>query len=132
VADLLVVDDNADIAALVEMMLVGDGHDVRVASDGAAGLRALSDRLPDLVLLDVDMPVLDGPSMAYRMLVEDCGKDIVPIVLVSATLDLPKVARQVGTPYMLVKPFDPAALLEVTARALAERLPPTPSLPERS
>lgn len=124
--DLLIIDDNVDIADLLEDMMLAEGHCVRVAHDGEAGLRALAERLPDLVLLDVDMPVLDGPGMAYRMMVEDCGKEQIPIVLISGTLDLPRIARTVGTPYHLPKPFDPDELLAVTGLALAERKPPIP------
>jgi CheY-like chemotaxis protein len=127
-ADVLVVDDNEEIAGLVAELMLQAGHDVRVAHDGAEGLSALSDRLPDLVLLDVDMPVLDGPGMAYRMLVEDCGRETLPIVLCSAAANLRKIALRVGTPYALTKPFDPDALMDVTARALGERTPPTPTL----
>lgn len=125
-ADLVVVDDSADIACLVEAIMVAEGHSVRTAGDGAEGLKVLGERLPDLVIMDVEMPVLDGPGMAYRMLVEDLGKECVPIVIVSGAANLARIARGVGTPYVLAKPFDPDALLAVTALALAERRPPTP------
>ena len=127
-ADVLVVDDNEEIAGLIAELMLQAGHQVRVAHDGAQGLSALTDRLPDLVLLDVDMPILDGPGMAYRMLVEDCGRETLPIVLCSAAMNLRRIARRVGTPYALEKPFDPDALMDVTARALGERTPPTPTL----
>ncbi len=123
-ADLLIVDDNVDLAALIEMLLTGEGHRVRVAHDGEEGMRALDGRVPELVILDVDMPVLDGPGMAYRMLVEDCGRELIPIVLLSGTIDLAAVARRVGTPYVLPKPCDPERLLQTVARALVERTPP--------
>jgi CheY-like chemotaxis protein len=127
-ADVLVVDDNDEIAGLIAEMMRMEGHEVRVAHDGAEGLAALTERIPDLVLLDVEMPILDGPGMAYRMLVEDCGRETLPIVLCSAAANLPRVARRVGTPYALAKPFDPDALIEIAARALGERRPPTPGL----
>src|SRR5690348_3010999 len=63
-ADVLVVDDNLDISELLEALLAEEGHLVRVAHDGEEGLRALDERLSDVVILDVDMPVLDGPGMA--------------------------------------------------------------------
>jgi CheY-like chemotaxis protein len=125
-AELLVVDDDADIAQLVELFLVGEGHRVRVAYDGEAGLSALRERLPDVVVMDIDMPILDGPGMAYRMLVEDCGKETIPIVIVSGNMNLPQIARRVGTPYTLSKPFGPAELVRLTDRALTERTPPCP------
>jgi CheY-like chemotaxis protein len=125
-ADLVVVDDTVEITELLDALLRGEGHQVRTAGDGAEGMKVLAERLPDLVIMDVEMPVLDGPGMAYRMLVEDCGRESVPIVMVSGAANLPRIARRVGTRYLLAKPFEPEALLAVVARALAERSPPTP------
>jgi CheY-like chemotaxis protein len=125
-ADLLIVDDNVDLAELLDGLLRSEGYGTRVAHDGQAGLGALNERLPDAVLLDVDMPVLDGPGMVYRMLLEDCGKENIPIVLVSGAVTLDAVARAVGTPYVLTKPFTLGQLLPVVERALAERTPPRP------
>lgn len=125
-ADVLVVDDNADIAECLEATLTLEGHYVRVAGDGERGLRALADRASDLVILDVDMPVLDGPAMVYRMLIEDCGLESIPIIMSSAVPRLHEVAARVGTPYFLGKPFDPTELMELVTRALAEKKAPSP------
>ena len=82
--------------------------------------------MPDLVVLDVEMPVLDGPGMVTRMLVEDAGRERIPVVLVSGVVELSSVAERVGTPYALAKPFDPTALLALASQALRERRPPAP------
>ena len=125
-ADVLVVDDNEDITECLESLLALEGHRVRLASNGEQGLAALTDRLPDLVILDVDMPILDGPGMAYRMFVENCGRQLIPIVLSSAALRLPEIAARVGTPYYIGKPFDPTELMRLVTRAHEERTPPCP------
>jgi DNA-binding response OmpR family regulator len=125
-SDVLIVDDNVDLAELVELLLTSEGYRVRVAHDGEAGMLALAERLPDLVVLDVDMPVLDGPGMAYRMLVEDCGRETIPIVLLSGTTNLVAIGRRVGTPFLLSKPCEPEPLLAMVRRALTERTPPRP------
>jgi CheY-like chemotaxis protein len=127
-ADLLVVEDNPDLAEPLIDLLVELGHRVDSACHGEEGLRRL-DRgpLPDLVLLDVEMPVLDGPGMAYRMLIEDAGKELIPVILLSGVMDLPKVAARVGTPYFLTKPYRIDALLALLDRALAERHVPCPA-----
>jgi CheY-like chemotaxis protein len=125
-ADLLIVDDNVDLAELLGDFFASEGHRVRIAHDGEAGMLELGVRLPDLVILDVDMPVLDGPGMAYRMLVENCGKERIPIVLLSGNPDLPAVARRVGTRYVLPKPCCPERLQSVVARSLVERASPRP------
>jgi CheY-like chemotaxis protein len=126
-ADLLVVEDNPDLAESLSTLLVDLGHHVDVACDGEEGLERLdAGKLPDVVLLDVEMPVLDGPGMAYRMLVEDVGKDKIPLILLSGVMDLHKVAAKVGTPYFLAKPYKVERLLELLDRALVERRAPQP------
>lgn len=125
-ADVLIVDDNEDIAECLKMLLTLEGHRVRLASNGEQGLLALDAGLPDLVILDVDMPLLDGPGMAYRMLIEDFGRESIPIILSSAEPRLSDIAARVGTLYYLEKPFDPAALIRLVTRALEERGAPRP------
>jgi DNA-binding NtrC family response regulator len=124
-ADLLVVDDDRDLAAALTDVLVDAGHTVRVAENGWAGVAALNERLPDLVLLDIEMPSLDGPGMANQMFVRDAGRERIPILLVSAFADLPGVARRIGTPYSAPKPCELGKLLDLVDRALRERIPPT-------
>jgi DNA-binding NtrC family response regulator len=126
VAEVVLVDDDEDVAWALQQLLEIAGHTVRVAHDGEEGLLLLQQRLPDLAILDVEMPLLDGPSMAYRMFVHNCGLENIPIVLVSGVLDLPGVAARVGTPYFSAKPFDPAEMMSLVDRALTERALPRP------
>jgi CheY-like chemotaxis protein len=125
-ADILIVDDCTDLALTLGEMLTLSGHTVRIATDGHEGLAALDERLPDLVVLDVDMPLLDGPSMAHRMLIRDVGREEIPIVLASGNVDLLDVAALVGTPYAVPKPSPPEVILGVVDRALYERVAPHP------
>jgi CheY-like chemotaxis protein len=79
VSHLLLVDDDNDVVELFAEFLRGEGHQVRTASTGEEGLVALrAAPLPDLLVLDVDMPVLGGPGMAHKMLVHDAGEEKVP------------------------------------------------------
>ena len=129
-AKLLVVEDDADLASLIEMFLTAGGHDVRVAHDGEEDLKLLhAEMLPDTIIMDVEMPVLDGPGMAYRMFVEDAGKEKIPLVIVSGAPRLGDIAERVGTPYVLSKPFDPVDLVGIVNKALSERRPPRPQTP---
>jgi CheY-like chemotaxis protein len=129
VANLLVVDDDADVAELLAAVLESRGHSVRVARDGREGLRLVAEGYPDLVLLDVEMPFVTGPEMSREMLFRDRGQEEIPIVLLSAVPNLFRVAARVGTPYFLRKPYDAAAVSALVDSALAERRPPLP-LPE--
>jgi DNA-binding response OmpR family regulator len=124
-AELILVDDNDDVRDILAEFLRMEGHVVRVGTDGDCGLRLLADGLPDAALLDVDMPILSGPDMAYRMFVLDLGRENIPIVFLSGVPDLERIAAQVGTTYYLPKPFSLEALHEVLAKVLRERLAPT-------
>ncbi|HEY0190089.1 MAG TPA: response regulator, partial [Kofleriaceae bacterium] len=64
---VLIVDDNVDAAELLSMTLELRGHTVRVANDGAEALRAVEDFTPDLALLDIGLPVMDGYELARRL-----------------------------------------------------------------
>src|SRR5262245_57741673 len=123
-ADLLVVDDDVDGADMLADVLRDEGHVVRIAHDGLQGLALLARRLPDAVLLDVEMPVLTGPQMAVKMFLNDCGQEEIPVVLLSGVNNLTAVAGLVQTPYFLGKPYTVDAMLKLLGRALVERMPP--------
>jgi DNA-binding response OmpR family regulator len=126
VADLLLVEDESDIAVPLTMYLEIEGHSVRRAENGQAGLREISKKFPELILLDVEMPILTGPQMAIRLLIEDCGRENIPIVLLSGVNNLTEVATKIGTPYFLAKPFSFDQLAVVLRKALRERFAPQP------
>lgn len=131
-AELLLVDDDSDAAGVLAEALELEGYRVRVAGDGQKGLTRLDEGLPDIVVLDVEMPLLDGPTMALQMFLTDAGKEKIPILLCSGILNLPSVAAQVGTPYFLAKPYTLDAMFHLVARALTERKAATPHVPRRS
>jgi CheY-like chemotaxis protein len=126
VADILVVEDDADIATLLDGIISDLGHEVRIARNGEVGLDSLAERLPDLVIMDVEMPLLSGPDMAERMFVHNLGRENIPIVIASASPALPEIAVRVGTPYFLGKPFSTEELARLIARALREQVLPRP------
>ena len=126
-ANVLIVDDDADTVNLETDLLESAGYVIQTGGNGAEGLRSLEKgRLPDCIVLDVDMPVLSGPGMAHEMLLHDAGQDKIPIVLVSGRDDVAQVAARMGTKYFLKKatPGYAKNLLETVACALAERQTP--------
>lgn len=125
-ADLLVIDDDLDGADALAEILRTEGHQVRVGYNGEDGLRLARERLPDMALLDVEMPLLDGPGMAHQMFIHDMGMELVPVVLVSGAVNLRQVAATVGTPYFLGKPYRYEQIVTLANRALSERTPPDP------
>lgn len=125
-ASVLLIDDDADLRDLLTELLEMAGHDVTTACNGVEGLRALDVRFPQLVVSDLEMPVLDGAAMVYRMFVENVGRENIPIIMVSAAPSLAAVATAIGTPYFLTKPFSVTALLTMVDRVLAAPIPPRP------
>src|SRR5690349_19485142 len=102
-ARILVVDDNADIRSLVAELLRRAGHDVVEADNGRAGLRALHSAPPDLVVLDVSMPELDGWQTLER--IRDLS-DVPVLMLTARGEELERVrGLQAGADDYVVKPF---------------------------
>lgn len=125
-ANLLLVDDDGDGVETMAEVLRHVGHEVRTACDGDEGLQALRGApLPDVVVLDVDMPVLSGPGMAREMLVHDAGEEKIPVMLVSGRPDLAQIAGRMGTPYFLAKGASVKEFLGMLDRAVRERLAPS-------
>lgn len=125
-ANLLIIDDDIDSAGVLAEIMRTYGHEVRVGYDGREGLRLAAERLPDLALLDVEMPLLDGPGLACEMLVHDMGLENVPVIFLSGVTNLKEIATQVGTPYFLGKPYRHEQLLALVNRALSEGIAPRP------
>ncbi len=126
-ADILIVDDDDDLRSTVAEVLELSGHHARVARNGEEGLLALEGGLPELILLDIEMPVLDGPAMAYRAAVTNAGRERIPIVVTSGYADIENVADRIGTPYYLPKPCSIELLTKLIEQALAEKRPPHPA-----
>ena len=111
-ARILVVDDNPNNVEIVRMRLEAHGYDVVTAADGGAGLTTIRDQLPDLVLLDIMMPKLDGFEVCRRLRA-DASLPFIPIILVTAKSDPKDVvaALEAGGDEFLTKPVDHAALV---------------------
>ena len=115
---IVIADDNVDSAESLAVLLSLDGHRVRVAHDGAAAVRLTLDNTPDLVILDLGMPGMDGHEAAARIRGADSGSDIVLVALSGYAQPADRArSREVGFDMHLVKPLDPAQLRDVLAVA---------------
>ncbi len=109
---ILVVDDDPDIARFVEVNLRSAGYDVAVAGDGEEALEKAGDLRPDLVLLDVMMPRIDGFEVAQRLRKNPQTANTSIIMLTAKALSADKVTGlQSGADDYIIKPFDPIELL---------------------
>ena len=115
---VLVVDDEPALREIMADALVAEGYRVTTAGNGAEALERLAQDRPDLIVLDLMMPVLDGWTFIERYR-ESAGAEV-PILSSSAVMSDPVAERlqQFGVRICLTKPFDLADFLECVARVL--------------
>ncbi|MDQ2913929.1 MAG: response regulator [Chloroflexota bacterium] len=119
---VLVVDDKASNRELLEAHLDKLGYEVRQAADGIEALDAVAEREPDLILLDIDMPRLDGIAVCHKLKAHPVRR-LIPIVLLTASGDHDVRLRGLaaGADDFLNKPFDARELLVRTKVLLRDR-----------
>lgn len=120
---LLIVDDEPDVLLTLRMILEAEGFDASLAADGETALRRIDEEHPDLVVLDIMMPVLDG----WFVLAELAGRRHRPRVVVcsakSSDVDRAR-ARELGADEYVTKPFEPDHLVTVIRGVLARAVGP--------
>jgi len=116
-AGVLVVDDDANLREFIRVNLEREGYSVREATSAEEGLRALEEQPPDLILLDVMMPRVDGWEM-LRAVQARHGVDAIPVIMYSGKVDEADEAAKRGARAFIGKPFDPSQLLEATKQLL--------------
>ncbi len=113
---ILVVDDNRDVADSLGMLLTLLNQDVRIAYDGLAALGLAADFRPELVLLDIGMPTLDGYETAARLRAQPWGRDIRLVALTGwGQEEVRRRSHAAGFDRHLVKPIDGQALADLLA-----------------
>lgn len=114
---ILLVEDNADAAEATRMLLEFDGHDVRVAGDGLSGVRAANEARPDLALIDLGLPEIDGLEVARRIR-RLPGLEVLPLVALTGfgSGNDEREALAAGFDAHMAKPADPARLRAILAR----------------
>ena len=119
---VLVADDDPDILALVRFRLEREGYDVVSAPDGQAALELALDHTPDLAVLDVMMPRLDGYEVTRRLREHEATKGM-PIILLTARVGESDLQRgfEMGADGYVTKPFSPQMLREQVQAALGAR-----------
>jgi CheY-like chemotaxis protein len=113
---ILVVDDEPTITAFLAEVLHDEGYRVAVVHDGASAVLAIRSDLPDLVMLDINMPVMPGDEVLHEL--RGNGFPTLPIIVVTAALR-PERYLAPGATALLTKPFDLDRLLATVARCLS-------------
>ncbi len=124
-AKILVVDDDPNVQRLLQYTLKQEGYEVVSAVDGAEGFRLWASELPDLILLDVMLPNLDGYQVAQKIRAEEGEGSHIPIIMLTAEREVEQKVRglRAGADDYLIKPFHPAELLARIKSLLARFAP---------
>ncbi len=117
---VLVVDDEPNIVLSLEFLMKQAGFDVRVARDGDAALQAVADQVPDLILLDVMIPGIDGYELCQKMRANPRLQSVKIIMLTAKSRDVEREKGfALGADEYITKPFSTRELVERVKRILA-------------
>jgi DNA-binding response OmpR family regulator len=110
---ILVVDDEKDLVEVLTLRLEGSGFKVIVAYDGGEALKKVKEENPDLIILDIVMPVMDGFEVLARLRRDAQTKDT-PVIVLTCKGESKAIfkAQSLGATDYLIKPFEPSELLD--------------------
>lgn len=111
---VLVVDDDEDMQDLLRQALETESYDVTVAQDGLVALEIVQQANPDLILLDLMMPRMDGATFAQELHRRGLATSV-PIIVVSADVNAKQKIENMGADSYITKPFDLHCLLDEVA-----------------
>ncbi|HEX5480093.1 MAG TPA: response regulator [Dehalococcoidia bacterium] len=112
--DVLVVDDDPAIVRLLKLTLRGGGFDVTGASNGEEALEEVDRHAPEAIVLDIDMPVMNGREFYERLRARHIH---IPVVILSA-YNPRRVQRELGAQAYIGKPFEPDELIDIVWRVM--------------
>jgi len=127
---VLVVDDDPAIRLICSTWLSLDGYEVLEAADGQDALQLALTEAPDVVLLDLSLPVLDGFAVASALRADDRTREL-PVVVLTGEAD-PNVServQEIGAAGLFMKPFDPSAVTAFVKRVVEDFAAGRPQTP---
>jgi CheY-like chemotaxis protein len=104
-ARVLVIDDEPDVVRLIVKVLSGKGHTVQIARDGASAHARVKHEPPDVILLDSDLPKIDGAEVCRRIKMDETTGDIPIVMMTSSYIDIYDVGAEGGPDSFVVRPF---------------------------
>jgi DNA-binding response OmpR family regulator len=118
---VLIVDDEPDVLLLLRVNLEAAGYQTVLAADGETALMKIDESQPDVVLLDIMMPVMDGWGVLRALAERDRAPRVVVVSAKSSDRDIVRALTSGALDYV-TKPFDPDDLVEIVARTVNESL----------
>lgn len=117
-ARVLVIDDEPDVVRLIVKILTSRGHTVQIARDGASALASAARDLPEVIVLDSDLPKINGAEVCRRLKADPATGAIPVVLLTSSYIDIDEVCAAGGPDAFVVRPFGHDVLSNVVERAL--------------
>jgi two-component system, chemotaxis family, chemotaxis protein CheY len=119
-AAILTVDDSASIRQAIKVALSGEGYEVAEAADGSQGLAKADAGRFDMIITDLNMPVMDGLTMIRQLRAKPAHQGV-PIIFLTteSDADIKAQAKSAGATGWLTKPFDPDQLIRIVKKVLA-------------
>ena len=108
---ILLIDDELDLAEVAKMRLENAGYEVVHVIDAEKAFALLQKDIPDLILLDLLLPGMQGEEVCKKLKCDDRLKTIPVILFTASASDIPKVANEVGADDYIMKPYEPEDLL---------------------
>ncbi|MEA1962307.1 MAG: response regulator [Bacillota bacterium] len=117
--NILIVDDQKGVRRLLEELFKREGWDVRTATDGKEAIDRVDEAIPDIILMDVKMPKMNGLE-ASQIILERFGN--IPIIMMTAygEIDVVKKAMDAGVKKCITKPFDIMVLRDMVSNLMQE------------
>ena len=117
-ASILIVEDHPTMRDAMRLVLEEDGHQVEDASDGEAGIAMVREHAPDVVLLDLNIPVVSGAEVLETLKADPATSEVLVVVVTATGEEGRRKAIAQGADGYITKPFSPLALLQTVARVL--------------
>lgn len=119
---ILLVDDNEDSAESMAMILELEGHDVKLAFDGATALALAAEHKPTVILLDITLPDMDGYEVARRLRATPEGREATILAVTGyGSADDVRRSKEAGINRHLTKPLDPTTLSKLIRESLTQK-----------
>jgi CheY-like chemotaxis protein len=117
-ASILIVEDHPTMRDAMRLVLEEDGHQVEEASDGEVGIAMVREHAPDVVLLDLNIPVVSGAEVLETLKADPTTSDVLVVVVTATGEEGRRKAIAQGADGYITKPFSPLALLRTVAQVL--------------